>query len=705
MKRIRRDQEGSALMLALVFLSLFGIAIAALLSLADTSFLATFAVRTQGKTVYAADGAIEGAINALRYGSQGAYGGQCDPFMVPVNGELVTVTCEPQVGSASPLGTNNSNNKPSKAILTLGTHASEGFDQASNSPLRVKGDVFSHSFIKNQAAKAVMEIEGDISAYGDCTGTITSTVPPLHCANTGGNQQTSNSTDPNYAHNGGALPFPAMPTCGSSWLIEFEPGRYTDAASLRHMFDVNDASHIAACSGKVFRFKPGNYYFDFEDADGNHEWFIQDANANIVGGTPKGWDPAAVTRPTIPFPGGCKTPGDPAPNDGIKFIFGNDSRIHIQAGTVELCAQPSTSAQQIAIYGVKTTTGSPPSPAPSPSASPSPSPSPLPSPTCPSPGSVITLEPTGISASQGTWTNIDQGKIIDGSTADSSLPAQTGGGSRSTVTLTGFNQATVPAGCDVTARLVLTHREGNTDMHSVTTVVTGVGASSTKSDSSWAQCSAATEICLQTSLAQNTVVLSELNQPSHFSNVSMTWEARASNNRASSEYLDGVRLELTLSEPPAPTPSPSPSPTGPPPGTSDYYRAQAGCILVEPYGVAGSCAVVQTDGAQTKMVLNGTVYAPFGAIDIHMTNVSSQVLGRGVVTRHLRMSVTPASSFTGPSIVVPDDSPGAAVDNRRVTLKAYIGGVLRLRAVVVFEDAGGSNPGQGVIVESWSVLR
>jgi len=61
-----RGEEGVSLILALAFLSLFGLFIPELLTLGSTNLLATSRLQEQRATVYAADGATDGAIQFLR---------------------------------------------------------------------------------------------------------------------------------------------------------------------------------------------------------------------------------------------------------------------------------------------------------------------------------------------------------------------------------------------------------------------------------------------------------------------------------------------------------------------------------------------------------------------------------------------------------------------------------------------------------------
>ena len=61
-----RDEQGQVLLLALGFLVFFGLVIGATLTFAEASLLSTQRLREQRSTVYAADGAIDAAIQVGR---------------------------------------------------------------------------------------------------------------------------------------------------------------------------------------------------------------------------------------------------------------------------------------------------------------------------------------------------------------------------------------------------------------------------------------------------------------------------------------------------------------------------------------------------------------------------------------------------------------------------------------------------------------
>lgn len=107
-----RDEDGQALLLALAFLLFFGLVIAAILTFAEASERATEGLREQRNMVYAADGAMDGAIQYARTpagvaAGVGAFGAvpcitdsaHLKGYSADLNGVKATVTC---VSVASP---------------------------------------------------------------------------------------------------------------------------------------------------------------------------------------------------------------------------------------------------------------------------------------------------------------------------------------------------------------------------------------------------------------------------------------------------------------------------------------------------------------------------------------------------------------------------------------------------------------------------
>lgn len=485
-------EHGAALVLALVFLSLFGLAVAAVLAFADSDLRGSRSVQDQREVVFAADGAVESVIGTIRPTATVGVDapGTCAATTVPaVNAESVTVTCTPQPGSG--LGGGGGGGSPASAILTLSQDPTElGIRQLSNSLLNINGDVISNSAIQVDAANTQMNVQGKVTARGTCTTSkITATPGPVTCGV--GSGAIANSSDPNYPPAVSLPPAVAsVPACSSS-VARFSPGTYNSATALNTSM---------GCAG-VLWFQPGVYYFNFTNG-GTHVWTINNSNLDLVAGMPNGWNPASPTRPVLPFPGGCKTGTDPAPNDGIQFIFGGDSRISILAGQVELCAQPSAADPQIAIYGSKGTQ---------------------------TPGSA-TLVPTGAGAT--SFSNIPGAYTIgDGQTATASDGTVS-------ITLTGFVPPAIPAGSSMTTIARITHRE--------TGDVSGQSLEVAKGGTS---CSLP-GLTARDPMGEDSFDLSScLTAPDDLAALTATYKVTSKKNKIANAELDGIAFDVTWLSP------------------------------------------------------------------------------------------------------------------------------------------------------------
>ncbi|MFD4937556.1 hypothetical protein [Streptomyces virginiae] len=85
-------------------------------------------------------------------------------------------------------------------------------------------------------------------------------------------------------------------------------------------------------------------------------------------------------------------------------------------------------------------------------------------------------------------------------------------------------------------------------------------------------------------------------------------------------------------------------------------RALSGCLTT-----GSGCAVLKsTDDADTttrhsRLVVNGTVYAPTAAVDLAMSQVRSQVVTRGIIARTIALGIRPAAGHLRPVIGIPPE--------------------------------------------------
>ena len=351
-RRRATGEEGSALIIALAFVTGISLVIAAVLAFADVGIRTTTVYKQETKVAYTADGAIAAATR--RYATTGP----CDNFTAPlvdrdggpgadapINGHGVIVRCEgpPPAGAKA--------TQPVNSLLSLGTGADGGV--ASTEDLRLVGDVFSNTNVTTSAS-ATMVVQGRVSAKGTCTRTIQTTQPPLHCSNTTppSPADSSRGRDPDYTKAADAVPVRrTAPACPAGWLVTLQPGYYDDPAALNALTSTPTGPN--ACNDKVVWFQPGTYYFDLTFLGGSSPWKVENETVTVVGGTPRGWDPAAATKPSPAVPGSCRTEADAPPHAGVQMIAGGGTRLEVLKGRMELCATPSTTDQQIALFGLR----------------------------------------------------------------------------------------------------------------------------------------------------------------------------------------------------------------------------------------------------------------------------------------------------------------------------------------------------------------
>lgn len=648
--RVERGDEGVAMIVSLAFITFFGLVMAGIMSFTDTGFQVNKVVEAQRGDVYAAEGAVEASIAAMRGDKDfGASGRSCpDQTLPPIDGRTVVVKCTPQSGS----GVGGSSGGPSTAILTLGGAAAvaagePGIQRSSSDVLRVQGNVVSNSTIRG-GSNAKINVTGSVHARGDCTPgeMITATVVPVQCNFAG---TIPNGADPAYPTLVGEVPAGRnVPNCTKQdSLVVLEPGTYTDAKKLSALTDAS------GCDKSLIWLKPGAYYFNFTNS-GSHEWLVKDAGVHVVGGTPKSW--SATGRVPVPFPGGCATSADLPLSDGVQLIFGGDSRLNVQSGTFEVCSPPS--GDQVAIYGAKNTQRT----------------------------ETAQLAPsahTAVPASGVSWVNPTGAYAIGETPASAATLAMAGSLSSGSLTFSGFKNATPPAGATLTGTptLRVVHMETGSFAQNNPAATVTVG----------------TKVCrnlkpaVRAVLGEDTFDLSSCisSLADLTETITVKYEvAMAGNSTAATATLDGVRIDVQW--------------------LTAGFAAQSGCTTLlgyaAPGGDASHCPTVRTDGANSNFAVHGVIYVPNGVVDVNLTNVSSQLFMRGIVARSAFLNVTPATEFSGAVVSVPGGA--AARSPRDVELVAYIGTQEMLRSRVKFDDgADGSKPGQKVTVSRWAVAR
>jgi hypothetical protein len=691
MRRRVQGDEGASLVIALAFVTIVSIGTTALITLADTGLRTAQAVRQQGYELYSASGAVDRAITAVRQDlTAGRHLGSCPTTTTTLNEVTTEVVCVGAVGSGSPSGgSSNTDNTPRNAVLTLADNGVEdGLVQESNNELRISGPVVSNSTVKVNVASAALNVAGPVTARGACSPNVTSDPPPPDCDR--GAAAIENSSDPGYAmHPEAPLPVPpalapapvGCPPAGGPRLVRFSPGKYDSAAALNDVF--------TRCSGGVFHFEPGFYYFDFPSADPT--WKIHDSGTRVVGGVPARWSPSdpapGALGVTVPFPddtaatptGGCVRSDESATTPGVQFAFGGSSRVRIQDAKVELCARGSNTEQQIAVYGVppaRDTTVAPPPP--------------------PTSQTVVRLSAGPATAGGTPLYTVPEAALVQDGLTSVVTGSEDGSGSTATLTVGSLTGSAIPTDATIDqVRLRIVHRPENNNVTRLQAVLSSQGSTLATAGDATGTCTGATSsaICRNPSatLYDQTVGLAGtftpavLNQPL---DVRLETTVKAPRNQSPGvHHVDLLALEVVY----------TPAPTVPP----DGYKKLSGCLVVAL--ASGGCALLETVGGPTALAVHGTVYAPTAALQLELTNVSNQVLRRGVVARTARVKVTGSSSFLGSPISLPPATGSPA--NRKVVFTARQGGVDVLRTVVQFDDTGTVSPDRRADITSWSVLR
>ncbi|MFD8141893.1 hypothetical protein [Streptomyces sp. NPDC059708] len=102
------------------------------------------------------------------------------------------------------------------------------------------------------------------------------------------------------------------------------------------------------------------------------------------------------------------------------------------------------------------------------------------------------------------------------------------------------------------------------------------------------------------------------------------------------DRLDGVELDVVFRAP--------------------SLRPLSGCLTTgDRCPVLKSTDTADTAADHSRLVVNGTVYAPSAAVDLSMSQVASQVVTRGVIARTIALGVRPAAGYLRPVIGIPPE--------------------------------------------------
>lgn len=325
MKFRARGEQGYALVVALVFLAVFGILSGILLQYAQTNLKGTFVARAADAKLFGADGGIEYGIHMLRN----------DPSLCPdiaagvmtigsltVNGRTVTVQCQTTEGTSLVGGSRYAVITTSAGAGSLATQNGIG-ESIDGGPVYVAGAF--------GLAKPLTVTGGDVLQHSaSCPGGLSQdpnliVVPP----NT---WQCTTAATPDPAH---ALPTTVPPTAPapvnvSSTCRLFKPGTYTSFSG---------AKSLLSAAGSQNYFASGVYYL-------NSVGRVDIGSGMVL----FGGQPQAPETQVLPGATPCTSDaasGGAASGKGVKFIMGGNSRFRIAGSTMfELFTRVAASSDE-----------------------------------------------------------------------------------------------------------------------------------------------------------------------------------------------------------------------------------------------------------------------------------------------------------------------------------------------------------------------
>ncbi|WP_426571219.1 hypothetical protein [Aquihabitans sp. McL0605] len=285
----REGEQGTVLLLVLVFMIVFGVLIAGVLDLVTVNLKTTVIVRSRTERTYAADAGIEQAIARLRIDPT-ACTTESPSALAPaiVNRRTATVSCQVAPGGDLPLGASGW-----AAIITGDLLQQAGGTAGLNGPLYVQGAI-SGSF-KNT--------EGSVYQHGaTCPGSMTKPSGLTVTPSPPYSWQCTTAPPPDPPHV--LPPVPAAPKAADTYgsCRVFYPGTYTAAPDLL---------------GENY-FVSGVYYFQNIGS-----WQVP-VGRTVTGGS----NPSDVSPLTTP----CRANADAMPGGGgtgfgVEWIFGGSSNL------------------------------------------------------------------------------------------------------------------------------------------------------------------------------------------------------------------------------------------------------------------------------------------------------------------------------------------------------------------------------------------
>lgn len=679
-------EEGSSLVLALIFTTMIFLVIAALLSFASTSFDSTITLTKLQGAFSAVDGSVEGAINSIRgistkgtiydtsvcplppQDDPGTAADESDTPGVQIfssetsiepSGEVVTADVKCKAAPDSGLITGEvqrGRNAPLYAIIARST-VSPAIKQNSNNTIRVGGDVYANASVTGNTKSKFVVVDSQLTVNGTCTAGYSQTTGSRVCS-----AGMTPPTFPTYAPP--AIPDPPLAPpdehCANNdnpKYVRFYPGKYTDVSVLTGPASRcgNDAVYWlqpkSLVAGSDVFSGQGVFYFEFDDT-----WRI--AGGQYVGGDLPLGISAAKSSPL-----GTKCRLDTSGSDtnhGVELVFGKKSNLQMTGGVLELCPEFSADSQQISIFGL--TTGVSPQTVPQ------------------------VLADTAASLSTPPFLNPDKAKAPQSPEDPATATVRDGQTASLKMTFGAALGLAIPDGSSINrVTLHFKHKEtGDTAK-----ITNGFGWTFTPSPGNGSALANQKLSTSKNTYTDDKPVLSTLYKTAF--NQDLTRSALigstvdyflpvVGNNASVSAFVDAIYMEITYT----------------PPGfASSTCSAGTGCKLIDTSG-----------NPNGGLLTHGTVYAPLADITVQITEDNEHILSRGVDVNSLEINKTGAARSVAPVISLPTDTSGT--QPRVVLFTALVDDVPRLRARVAFTDftAGGlPQPGRRAAILNWSVIR
>jgi hypothetical protein len=663
--------EGTVLVLALLFFTLFGLLVGGVLSLAQTNLKATTGIRSDAATSYTADGAVDGAINAVQALGSGStvgvapYNSTC--FSMPagaLNGlGPIAVTCQATANS----GSVDLTQQPAQGVLTTGAGSTTEGLKVTSGLTYVQGSVKTRLLTTTATAANQLAVTSGSVAATSCSPTtqgirVTATPGTVSCTaaavpiDPAADPALSTAAQGSWAAPVGPTTVMTAPTCpatASPWLVTFSPGLYTNGAAFQAAM---------ACANKVVWFKPGVYYLDFADTTtANRTVTVATTGTStnsIVGGVPLGWDPTAATRPAIPLPTAASpstSACDPS-QPGAAFVLGGDSVIKATSAKLQVCgwwdvANPAQRFAFDALPADMTATGQAVNVAPTTAVNQ----------TNQAPWTNWT-NPTGVTANDASYTSWTS---YAGSTADPS---------HSVYLVISYPNLNVPSDATITSiTATITHTMSGSAGGLRADILLPDGTMFKPANRPFRTCLAA---C--TFSGADVVDFTPASPPTGAQINSAQVRIQTDGYGAAgsfTEKVNSVFLTVNYTYPLVHAATPSATATS--------------AVLT----LAGD----STAANPSVIAIHGTVYALNNVVTLSMLNAVTTVVDRGIVARNLLLAMTRAAGYSGVLISIPPAGP------RDVVFTANsAAGVALLRAEVLFTDVTGSANGTIADVQTWS---